>query len=100
AISSATRCFSTGLSIRFQQVTPGLSPVEEPEASVILGFMARVLLLDNGTPHDIFEVVEVSQGLIRARSPFLFEIGEELELRIEDGDKVTDATARVRAHVG
>ena len=67
---------------------------------MILGFMARVLLLDNGTPHDIFELVEVSAGLVRARSAFLFEIGEELELRIEDGDKVTEATARVRAHVG
>ena len=62
--------------------------------------MARVLLLDNGTPHDVFEVVEMSKGLVRARSPFLFEIGEELELRIEDGGTVTDTTARVRAHVG
>ena len=62
--------------------------------------MARVLLLDNGTPHDVFEVVEESKGLVRARSPFLFEIGEELELRIADGGTVTATTARVRAHVG
>jgi hypothetical protein len=32
---------------------------------------------------------------VRARSPFLFEIGEELALRIDD----KDARARVRAHV-
>ena len=62
--------------------------------------MARVLLLDNGTPHDIFEVVEVTDALIRARSPYLFEIGEELRLRIENGESVKEAVARVRAHVG
>ncbi len=62
--------------------------------------MARVLLLDNGTPHDIFEVVEVTDGLIRARSPYLFEIGEELKVRIENGASVREVVARVRAHVG
>lgn len=62
--------------------------------------MARVLLLDNGVSHDIFELVEVTDGLIRARSPYLFEIGEELRLRIESGESVREAVARVRAHVG
>jgi hypothetical protein len=57
--------------------------------------MPRVLLVDNGTPHDVFEVVAVEDGLVRARSPFLFEIGEQLVLRIDD----KDATVRVRAHV-
>jgi hypothetical protein len=59
--------------------------------------MARVLLLDNGTPHDIFEVVEVTASLVRVRAAYLFEIGEELQLRIDDGGAVT---ARVRGHVG
>ncbi len=62
--------------------------------------MARVLLLDNGQPHDIFEVVEVTDGVVRARSPFLFEIGEELKVRIERDGTVVDASARVRGHVG
>lgn len=62
--------------------------------------MARVLLLDNGTPHDIFEVVEVTDAIIKARSPYLFEVGEELRLRIEDGDSTREAVARVRAHIG
>ena len=57
--------------------------------------MPRVLLLDNGTPHDVFEVVAVVDGVVRARSPFLFEIGEQLKLRIDD----KDTTVRVRAHV-
>jgi hypothetical protein len=55
-----------------------------------------VLLVEGGATHDIFEVVEVADGLVRARSPFLFEIGEELRLQIDD----KQAAARVRAHAG
>ncbi len=58
--------------------------------------MPRVVLVEGGTTHDVFEVVEVVEGLVRARSPFLFEIGEELKLQIDD----KEAAARVRAHVG
>jgi hypothetical protein len=58
--------------------------------------MARVLLLDNGTTHDVFEVVDVTEGLVRVRAPYLFEVGEELHLQV-DGAAVT---GRVRAHVG
>jgi hypothetical protein len=57
--------------------------------------MPRVVLVEGGATHDVFEIVEVAEGLVRARSPYLFEIGEELKLRIDD----KDATARVRAHV-
>jgi hypothetical protein len=57
--------------------------------------MPRVVLVEGSATHDVFEVVEVADGLVRARSPFLFEIGEELALRIDD----KDARARVRAHV-
>jgi len=39
-------------------------------------------------------------SIVRVRSPFLFEIGEELAVRIEHDGVVSDATARVRAHVG
>jgi hypothetical protein len=56
---------------------------------------ARVLLLDNEQAHDVFDVVEVNGRVIRARSAFLFEIGEELRLRVED----TERLARVRTHV-
>jgi hypothetical protein len=55
----------------------------------------RVVLVEGDATHDVFEVVEVAEGLVRARTPFLFEIGEELKLRIDD----KDVTARVRGHV-
>jgi hypothetical protein len=61
----------------------------------------RVLVLDNGAWHDVFDVLEVNEHLIRARSPFLFEIGEELKVRIErGGDSATELRARVRGHAG
>src|SRR3954468_13586172 len=60
----------------------------------------RVIVLEEDTPHDVFEMVGVVDGIVRARSPFLFEIGEELRIRIEQDGKTTEATARVRAHVG
>jgi hypothetical protein len=57
----------------------------------------RVLILDDDAKtHDVLDVVEVTDLLIRARTPYLFEIGEELRLRIESTGK--DVTARVRAH--
>lgn len=59
-----------------------------------------VLVLDGTNAHDVFELVDIDAGVVRVRSPMWFEIGEELRLRIEDGDKVTDTVARVRAHVG
>jgi hypothetical protein len=60
----------------------------------------RVELLDDGKPVDVFEVLELTDGLARVRSPFLFELGEELPVRLEREGKTSDAIARVRAHVG
>jgi hypothetical protein len=60
----------------------------------------RVVLVDDDKVHDVFDVVEITDGLVRARSPFLFEIGEELRVRIERDGAVSEASARVRAHVG
>ena len=61
---------------------------------------ARVLLVDAGQIHDVFEVVERTETTLRVRTAFLFELGELLEIRVEDDGKTTDATARVLAHVG
>ncbi len=61
----------------------------------------RVLLLDDGQLLDVFDVVELTDTLVRARTPFLFEIGEEMKLRIErDVGAADEVVARVRAHVG
>ena len=49
---------------------------------------------------DVFEVVGVSGGIVHVRSAFLFEVGEQLPVRIEHEGGVSDAIARVRAHLG
>lgn len=45
-------------------------------------------------------MVSVAGNFIQVRSAFLFEIGEELSVRIEQDGSVSDATARVLAHLG
>ena len=63
----------------------------------------RVLVLDCDKPHDVFDVLGSlgdSPTSLRVRSPYLFEIGEELTLRIEQDGSVFDAVAVVRAYVG
>lgn len=42
----------------------------------------------------------VAGNVIQVRSAFLFELGEELSVRIEQDGSVSDATARVLAHLG
>ncbi len=59
----------------------------------------RVLLVEGAATHDVFDVVERTPGLVRVQTPFLFEVGEELKLRVEDGGTTTDHIARVRGHV-
>jgi hypothetical protein len=60
----------------------------------------RVLVLDDGKAHEVFDVLGVVDGLVRARSPFLFEVGEELKVRVEQDGSSFEAIARVKAHVG
>ncbi|NVB80536.1 MAG: hypothetical protein HOV81_19235 [Kofleriaceae bacterium] len=59
----------------------------------------RVLLVEGGGTHDVFDLVERTPGVVRVRTPFLFEVGEELKLRVEDAGTTTDLVARVRGHV-
>ncbi len=58
------------------------------------GVGAALLLVDAGAPSDVFELIEQTASMIVVRSPFLFEIGEELKLRL-DGK---DVAVRVRSH--
>lgn len=62
--------------------------------------MPRIVVMDDGVPHDVLDVVGFADGILRARTAYLFEIGEELKVRIEDGGAVSEAMARVKAHVG
>lgn len=60
-----------------------------------------MLLVDEGQTHDVFEVVDATDVVVHARSPYLFEVGEELRVRVErDGKTAHETTARVRAHHG
>jgi hypothetical protein len=60
----------------------------------------RVLVLHDGAPHDVFDVLAMSDDVIQVRAAFLFEVGEELSVRIERGGRTSEVTARVRAHAG
>jgi hypothetical protein len=60
----------------------------------------RVLVVDSDGEHELFEVVAAVGDVIRVRSAFLFELGEELGVRIVHEGRVSEATARVRAHTG
>jgi len=60
----------------------------------------RVLVIDGDRAHDVFDVLGIADGIARVRSPLLFEIGEELSVRIEQDGSVTETTVRVRGHVG
>jgi hypothetical protein len=57
-------------------------------------------VLDGETVHEVFEVLGIAGNVVKVRSAFLFEIGEELAVRIEQDGSMSDATARVRAHLG
>lgn len=60
----------------------------------------RVLVRDGERTHDVFVVLGITDGVVRVRSPLLFEIGEEIAIRIERDGTTSDVTARVRAHLG
>ncbi len=60
----------------------------------------RVLVIDGDRAHDVFDVLGIADGIARVRSPLLFEIGEELSVRIEQDGTVTETTVRVRSHLG
>jgi hypothetical protein len=64
----------------------------------------RLLVIDGAAEHDVFEVLEVAGEIagdvVRVRSALLFDLGEELHVRLVRAGSVREATARVRAHTG
>ena len=77
----------------YQERVSGLPALGEAAAP-------RVLVLDGERAHDVFVVLGITDGVVRVRSPLLFEIGEELSIRIEQDGTTSEVVARVRAHVG
>jgi hypothetical protein len=73
---------------------PALSSEASPPRLLVVDGEARLEVFE------VFEVVEAGDDLIRVRSALLFELGEELSVRIVHAGTVSDATARVRAHTG
>ena len=59
-----------------------------------------MLVVDGDQTHDVFEVLGIVDGVARVRSPLLFEVGEELAVRLEQDGTSKSLTARVRGHVG
>ena len=59
-----------------------------------------MLVVDGDQTHDVFEVLGIVDGIARVRSPLLFEVGEELAVRLDQDGTTKNLTARVRAHVG
>jgi len=70
------------------------SPAVEPRAP-------RITVLVEGSTYELMDVLEVDgDRLARVRTPFLFEIGEELAVRVERNGTTIEAVAKIRAHVG
>ncbi len=59
-----------------------------------------VIVLDDGRAHDVFEVLGIADGVARVRSAYLFELGEELVVRVTSDGPPLEMQARVRKHVG
>lgn len=62
--------------------------------------MPRLLMLADGALHEMFDVLGQVGNVVTVRSTFLFEVGEELQLRVQQGARVVDQVARVRRHAG
>ena len=58
----------------------------------------RVRVVDETGAHEMFEVVDQRDGVLRVRAAYRFEIGEELKVRVEQNGESYDATAQVRVY--
>ena len=60
----------------------------------------RVVVIEGDTAYDVLDVLDVADGVVRARTAFAFEVGEELRVRVERDGTAAETTARVRGHSG
>ncbi|HZJ64323.1 MAG TPA: hypothetical protein VFD36_12455 [Kofleriaceae bacterium] len=78
----------------------GGSPADASDASEPTGASDPTGASEPTDAFDVFEVLGVSGDIVQVRSALLFEVGEQLRLRIEHEGAVSDALAQVRGHVG
>ena len=64
------------------------------------GDATRIVVVEGDLEHDVLEVLGVDDDVLRVRSPLLFEIGEELSLRITDHAGTRTKQARIVGHSG
>ncbi|TMQ19081.1 MAG: hypothetical protein E6J90_05880 [Deltaproteobacteria bacterium] len=60
----------------------------------------RILVACGDAEHELFDVLDLSGDILRVRSAFLFELGEELTVRLEQDGRTSEVRVRVRAHTG
>jgi hypothetical protein len=60
----------------------------------------RVVLVEDDGGFEVFDVLGLVDDVLRVRTAYLFEVGEELRVKIEQDGTVTEAIVRVRAHSG
>ena len=68
------------------------TPVPRPTRVSVLG--------GNGTTYDVFEVVSYEANKLLVRAPLLFEVGEQLRLKVERDGNITELKVRVDSHTG
>jgi hypothetical protein len=61
---------------------------------------SAMAVLDSGKAYDLFEIVSITDEAATVRTPFRFELGEELAVRVEHAGQSYEARATVRAHTG
>jgi hypothetical protein len=71
-----------------RQVTPAPRPTR---VSVLGG---------NGATYEPFEVVTFEGAKLVVRGPLLFEVGENLRLKVERDGNVSEVKVRISAHAG
>jgi hypothetical protein len=66
------------------------------------GSLPRLLVqgADSEELFDVFSVVAASGDIVQVRSALLFEVGEQLWVRLERDGAVVTGIARVRGHLG
>ena len=75
-----------------------IRPETSPPVSAAAQAAVRVAVVGEAGTYELFAVDAVDGAGARVRSPVLFEVGEEVPLRLSRGEATGDVRARVTAH--